>query len=226
VLVACWSPKGGSGTTVTAVLLALASVRTTGEALLADLTGDVPAALGAPDPAGPGLTDWLDASADVGADALGRLEVDVGRGLRLLPCGAASHSAGTALRAEALASLLGADGRTVIADCGLADRSPGRDLCAGATLSLAVLRPCYLAIRRALGAPVRPAGVILVAEPGRSLQRRDVEELLGVPVWAEIPLDATVARAVDAGLLGARLPRPFERGLERALDTVAPRPAR
>ena len=226
MLVACWSPKGGSGTTVTAVLLALACVRTSGEALLADLTGDVPAALGVPDPAGPGLADWLDASADVGGDALGRLEVDVGRGLRLLPRGAGSPSAGAALRAEALASLLGADHRAVIADCGLADRSPGRDLCGGATLSLAVLRPCYLSIRRALAAPVRPTGVILVTEPGRSLQRRDVEDVLGVPVWAEIPLDGTVARAVDAGLLGARLPRPFERGLERSLDTVAPRSVR
>jgi hypothetical protein len=110
----------------------------------------------------------------------------------------------------------------VVADCGRAERSPGRDLAAGATLSLEVLRPCYLALRRALDTPIRPTGIVLVNEPGRSLQRRDVEDVLGVPVWAEVPLDPSVARAVDAGLLGARLPRLFERGLERAVATVAP----
>jgi hypothetical protein len=223
VLIACWSPKGGSGTTVTAVLLALACARSAPRgALLADLTGDVPAALGVPYPGGPGLVEWLEASADVGGDALARLEVDVGPGLRLLPRGAGSVSGGAALRAEALASVFAADDRPVVADCGRADRSPGRDLAAGATLSLEVLRPCYLALRRALDAPMQPTGVVLVNEPGRSLQRRDVEDVLGVPVWAEVPLDASVARAVDAGLLGARLPRPFERGLERALAAVAP----
>jgi hypothetical protein len=223
VLIACWSPKGGSGTTVTAVLLALACARSwPGGALLADLTGDVPAAVGVPYPGGPGLADWLAASADVGGDALARLEADVGPALRLLPRGTGSVSAGAALRAEALVARFTADSRPVVADCGRAERSPGRDLAAGATLSLEVLRPCYLALRRALEAPVRPTGIVLVSEPGRSLQRRDVEDVLGVPVWAEVPLEPAVARAVDAGLLGARLPRPFERGLERALAAVAP----
>ena len=221
MLVSCWSPKGGSGTTVVSVILALLSARSSSAgALVADLTGDVPAVLGVPDPAGPGLLDWLGATTDVGDDALARLEIDVGRGLRLLPRGGREHSGGTG-RAEALAAVMAADLRPVVADCGGADRSPGRELAAGATLSLAVLRPCYLALRRALAAPVRPSGVILVTEPGRALQSRDIEDVLGVPVWAEVPLDPAVARAVDAGLLAARLPRPAEKALDRALTAVA-----
>jgi len=226
VLVSCWSPKGGSGTTVVSVILALLSARSSAAgAVLADLTGDVPAALGVAEPGGPGLVDWLGATTDVGDDALSRLEVDVGRGLRLLPQGGRDGGAlvgmgGGVGRADRLAAVLAADSRPVLADCGNADRAPGRELASGATLSLAVLRPCYLALRRALAAPLRPTGVVLVTEPGRALQSRDVEDVLGVPVWAEVPLDPAVARAVDAGLLAARLPRPAERALDRALTAV------
>ncbi len=223
VLVSCWSPKGGSGTTVVAGVLALLAARSSASgALIVDVVGDVPAALGVAEPAGPGVLDWLDATTDVGDDALPRLEVDVGRRLRLLARGGrdVSGGAGGVRRAEALAAALVADSRPVIADCGTADRSPGRELASGATLSLAVLRPCYLALRRALAAPLRPDGVVLVTEPGRALQGRDVEDVLGVPVWAEVPLDPAVARAVDAGLLAARLPRPAERALDRALNAV------
>jgi hypothetical protein len=84
-------------------------------------------------------------------------------------------------------------------------------------VSLLVLRPCYLALRRAVAAPFRPSGVVLVREPGRALTRRDVEAVLGVPVRAEVDVDPAIARAVDAGLLTARLPR----GLERALRDAA-----
>jgi hypothetical protein len=66
---------------------------------------------------------------------------------------------------------------------------------------------------RALGAPVRPSGVVLVSEPRRALGRRDIEDVLGVPVAAEIALDDAVARSVDAGLLARRVPRVLERAL-------------
>lgn len=222
MLVACWSPKGGSGTTVVTVLLALSWARPlSAEALIADLTGDVPAALGIPDPSAPGVVDWLSASSDVGADALARLEVDVGARLKLLPRGEGTSAGPSGARAEALAALLTADPRPVVADCGGADRSPGRELAAGATLSLAVLRPCYLAVRRALASPIRPSGVVLLTEPGRALQRRDVEDVLGVPVWAEVPVTPVVARAVDAGLLATRLPRGVERVFDRVLGEAA-----
>jgi hypothetical protein len=87
---------------------------------------------------------------------------------------------------------------------------------AAASASLLVLRPCYLSLRRALQAPMRPSGVILVSEPGRSLGRSDVEDVLGVPVRAVVGIDPAVARAVDAGLLATRLPRGLERALRHA----------
>lgn len=221
MLIACWSPKGGSGTTVVACGLAAALARSVPSpgVLLADLSGDAAAVLGVADPGGPGLAGWLAAGSDVGAGALARLEVDAGSGLSLLawrpPGPEIVPGAG---RADALLDALSADRRPVVADCGLAASGAGLALAAGAEVSLLVLRPCYLALRRALAAPVRPSGVVLVTEPGRALGRRDVEEVLGVPVRAEIAVDDAVARAVDAGLLGRRLPR----SLERALRPLVP----
>jgi len=71
-----------------------------------------------------------------------------------------------------------------------------------------VVRNCYVSLRRALLAPPTTAGVVLVMEPGRSLGRRDVAEVVGVPIVAEVEVAASVARYIDAGLLvSARRPR-------------------
>src|SRR5205085_7571382 len=64
-----------------------------------------------------------------------------------------------------------------------------------------VVRNDYLALRRALLAPPTTAGVVLVLEAGRSLGRRDVEDVLGVPIVAELAVTAAIARHIDAGLL-------------------------
>jgi hypothetical protein len=191
-------------------------------ALLVDLSGDAAPVLGVADPTGPALAEWLAAGPDVGAGALARLEVEAGPGLRLLawkfPGPEFRAGAG---RAEALVDVLAADPRPVVADCGSAAGGAGLALAAGARVSLLVLRPCYLALRRALAAPLRPSGVVLVTEPRRSLGRRDVEDVLGVPVRAEVAVDDAVARAVDAGLLGRRVPRLLERALRPVLGSPA-----
>ena len=215
MLVACWSAKGGCGTTVVTVALASVLARTAGEALVADLAGDVPAVLGLPEPDGPGVGDWLAAGDAVPADALRRLEVAGPGSLRILPCGApvAQDVAG---RGDVLAALLGADVRPVVADCGSMPTGAQLAVAAAASASLLVLRPCYLALRRAAVFPLRPSGVVLVDEPGRDLTVTDVERVLGVPVRAVVAMDSAVARAVDSGSLGARLPRRLERSLRHA----------
>ena len=225
MLYACWSPKGGSGTTVVAAALGLLLARAAPSgALLADIAGDLPTALGLTvAPTGIGLADWLAAGPDVPDDALGRLEVDAGARLRLLPWRGGpdappASTASVAGRGAALAAALTGDPRPVVVDCGTAGTDAGLAVAASATVSLLVIRPCYLALRRALDAALRPSGVVLVAEEGRSLGRADVEDVLGVPVRAEIRVDPAVARAVDAGLLAGRLPRGLERALRPALD--------
>ena len=228
MLLACWSPKGGSGTTVIACGLAAVLARSgrRAGALLVDLSGDASAVLGVPEPTGPGLAEWLAAGADVGAASLARLEVAAGAGLGLLAWKAGPSPAPPGPgRAETLLDALSTEPRAVVADCGSGAAGAGLVLAAGAQESLLVLRPCYLALRRALAAPVRPSGVVLVVEAGRSLGRRDVEEVLGVPVVAEVAVDDGVARAVDAGLLARRVPRSLERALRPVVAGRAGRDA-
>jgi MinD-like ATPase involved in chromosome partitioning or flagellar assembly len=215
VLIACWSSKGGSGTTVVAAALAVAlsgssSGSVAGGVVFADFCGDGPAVLGVPEPEGPGLSDWLAAGDDVPPDGISRLEVDVVRGLKLLARGSLPFDAG---RADALAAAFAADARPVVADCGTLVEEAAQIVAANAARSLLVVRPCFLALRRALLSPVRPSGVVLVNEAGRALGGRDIEELLGVPVCARVECLPEVARMVDAGLLTSRLPRRMVRAL-------------
>jgi Flp pilus assembly CpaE family ATPase len=205
VLIACWSTKGGVGTSVVAAALALLLARTTGGgAVLADLAGDGPAVLGLPEPASPGLAGWLSAGDRVPADALNRIEIEVATGVTLLPRGDGPLSP---QRAEVLAALLDDATRMTVADCGRIGDPAVTAVATRASRSLLVTRSCFVALRRLQQAPVRASGVVLVTEPGRVLSRHDVEAAADAPVLAEIPLDPQVARRVDAGLLTGRLPR-------------------
>lgn len=212
MLIACWSVKGGAGTTVVAAALAVTLGRLGPPVLLADLAGDLPAALGLPDPPAPGLADWLAAGPDLPRESLARLEVDAGPNVRLLPWCGGAHGARDG-DGERLAALL-AERPVVVADCGTSPAGPALALTAAADRSLLVIRPCYLAVRRAAAAPYRPSAVVLVSEAGRSLGRADIEDVLGVPVVADVPWDGSIARAVDAGLLAGRVPRVLARSLE------------
>jgi MinD superfamily P-loop ATPase len=220
-MVSCWSAKGGSGTTVVAIALATMRGRESEHgSLLVDFAGDCPSAMGLPEPTGPGLTEWFAAGAEVPADALGRIEHQVSEHVALLATGRGAVEG--VERAQSLLELLAAEPRDVVLDLGRIVAATGAVseveavLAAGASQSLLVTRPCFLSLRRALASPVRPTGIVLVTEEGRALGRREVEDIIGVPVVAEVPIESSVARAVDAGTLSMRMPRGLERSLRHA----------
>lgn len=206
MLTLCWGAKGGSGTTVVAASLAGASSRPT---LLVDLDGDLPTAFGIPEPSGPGLGDWL--ASDAPPARLDALAIPLRPGLDLLPIGRGPL---TGPRWPEAAHALAARPHDVVIDAGTG--SPPPALHAVADRSWLVMRACYLAVRRAGSQPLRPDGIVLIEEPGRSLSGADLEHTIGAPIVARILLDPAIARAVDSGLLVSRLPRPFRRVLEDA----------
>ena len=117
MLYALWSLKHGVGTTVAAAALALHWAQNTEEGtLLVDLCGDLPYALGVPEPDKPGISDWLAAGDDLESDVLGRLEVDVATGLQMLTRGRRPYPEDAQF--DSLARQLSADHRNVIIDCG------------------------------------------------------------------------------------------------------------
>lgn len=196
MLTVCYSPKGGQGcTTVTAALAAHEP-----DALLIDIGGDLPALLGIPEPAGPGICDLLTTTDPIDARSLAAITIDAGPAC-LIHAGSTPPTDVHSRRWDELADTLRSSYRTVFLDAGtnhhaavIADRR------------VMVVRACYLALRRAVAVDVRPDRVILIVEPGRALTTVDVEAALGVPVAAEIPFDPAISRAIDAGLFTARLP--------------------
>ena len=165
-MILCWAAKGGSGTTVVACALALGSARTQPTALI-DLSGDCATALGMDEPTGPGVVDWL-ASPTAGPTDLFRLAVLVRDKVMLIPRG---EGLAPDDQWERLAAAI-ADSANVIIDAGTGH--PPQALHDAAEQSLLVTRPCFIAIRRAQHLAIRPTGIVLVDEPGRSLtsQRR------------------------------------------------------
>lgn len=216
MLIAVWSVKGGSGVSVVSALLALTCAQQS-PVLLVDLVGDQPAVLGIaePDLEALGVSDLLAAGASASASARFRMERDVLPNLALLGAGGSpgvglgrcSHDPAVL---QSLVSDLASDGRRVIVDCGLIDSSASPDtaraVAAAAFTSILVVRPCFLALRRACRAPLVPDGVVVVNEANRALGVDDIESVVGVPIVAVVEHDPAIARLVDAGLLAARVP--------------------
>jgi len=103
---------------------------------------------------------------------------------------------------------------TVFVDAGTGPPPPA--LVGDDVRSLLVTRACYVGLQRAAATRCRPDGVVLLCESGRTLRPADVEHCVGAPVVATVSVDVAVSRAVDAGLLTARLPRLLQRELKGA----------
>lgn len=219
MVLAFWSPKGGSGTSVLAAATALALGRRT-PTRLADLAGDQPAVLGIAGEPDHGLDDWLAVGAKAPVEALDRLAVEAAPGVHLL---AAGRSRGAA-PAEAGAALGVAlrDGPPTVVDAGTASTPAAHALVEVADISVLVLRRCYLALRRAtrISLTRHATGAVLVEEAGRALSTQEISDVLDLRILAEVPWKAVIANAVDAGVLVGRTPDALDRPVETLLTEV------
>jgi MinD-like ATPase involved in chromosome partitioning or flagellar assembly len=224
MLICFWSPKGGSGTSVVAAATALVLARES-SVRLADLGGDQPGIFGIADP-GTGLRDWLRLGPEAPVDAFERIAVDAAPRVSLLPAGAVEVASALPEAGAALGVALAHDPRPTVVDAGTL--LPGavppavQALLEVADASVIVVRGCYLALRRAvrLEATAGAAGAVLLHESGRPLGARDVADVLGVPVLASVEVRGSTARAVDAGVLPARLPESLARPMCNLLRRV------
>jgi hypothetical protein len=222
VLVCCWSPKGGSGTSVFSAACALTLAHDGGAVRLADLDGDQASILGLSSDPVTGLRDWLRVGIDAPVDAFERLSIPGAHRLTLLPAGRdrvvdVAPEVGAALGV----ALRDADVTTIV-DVGLPNAPALEALLEVADATVVVLRSCYLALRRAVRMPATPGatGAVLVEDSGRALGARDVADVLGVPVLATVPVRASVARIVDAGVFPARLPDVLVRPAREVLSRL------
>ena len=214
MLVVLSSVKGGVGTSVSAAALALLTSRDPSRlTYLIDLAGDQPDINGLP-AIDDGLRDWL-TSPD---RRLTDLAVDVSPNLRLVSSGSEIAPETHDLTGLALALDEMRTEAHVVVDAGRFDTTKAFE-----NLNprrLLVIRPCYVALRAAVAEPSRWDGLVVVRPPDRVLTTRDVVNVCGLPLTAEISMSADVSRAVDAGVLASRLPGALERALRPAVDHI------
>ncbi len=215
MMYAIFGAKGGVGTSVVAACLALIAARDE-PTVIVDLAGDLPTVFGMQDGSGPGVHDWLNAGDGVPIDSLRRLELPVAHGLSLVPRGGELDSVGES-RSRMLGPVLAAEKRLVIVDCGIGLVGAQSSVVASSQCRLVVTRGCFLAVRRMTLSSHRPSGVVLIAEPGRALGRKQIEHATGLSVACVVPCDVAVARSIDAGLLASRMPAAVARPLARTL---------
>lgn len=204
-----FSSKGGVGCSVSAAALALVSAESH-PTLLVDLRGEIDAILGI-EPPSEGLSDWFSLD-QPSPDVLQRLEVPVSPWLSLLPRGSC-RSPARPERYRLLSLLLSGDGRRVIVDVGT-HAVPAVPLIAESSASILVTRACFLALDAARRGPV-PDHVLLIEEDGRALRPNDVAAAVGADVAVRLRWHRDVARAVDSGLLTAKVPKSL-----RALEVL------
>lgn len=207
-----WSVKGGAGVTASTVGIG-AVTAAQHPVVLVDFAGDLPVALGAPTLGErEGITDWLHRRTTVSTDALADLIVPVTNGLSVIPFGHGDRTNVTVDDARDTLAALENLGDVIIDGGVVSERDGfGTTLAACTSQSVLVTRSCYLSLHRATQLPFRPSSLLLIAEPGRALTRRDIEDALGVSVQIAIPYDPAIARALDAGVLHVRPPKIFER---------------
>ena len=202
-----WAAKGGVGTSVLTTAVALALADAGERTLLVDLAGDLPTVLGRAR-SGDGIAEWAAGGDTVPADALDRLRQPCGPRLALLERGSGALDP---RRARALRALLAARPERVVVDAGTSPSAFALDLLAGAERSILVTTTCYLAVDRGRALADHATDAVVHREADRAIRPDDVAAVLGLPVRAVVAHDPAVARAVDAGLLEARLPRRLRR---------------
>ncbi|MDP9335807.1 MAG: hypothetical protein M3Q30_21220 [Actinomycetota bacterium] len=157
------------------------------------------------------------------ASRVGRTELvtsDVGSAAALLGLGASPDPSAPMDVVHGLTLVSAATGTAPVSviDAGRLDQLDDRPT---GPLLVALRGPCYLGLRSIVTRELHPDGIVVLSETGRSLTVRDVQDVCGVPVVAQVHITANVARTIDAGLLVARSHALRElAGLHQYVDTI------
>ena len=205
MIVVCRSPKGGSGSTITSAALAMMlAAQHRGGGYIVDLAGELAPALGIPDPPD-------------------TQPVDVNASLKLLSFAPRELRTPVEHNWKEVANQLLSYDAPVVIDVGTGELNESFERIANRTFL--VLRPCYLALRKASNKMshgyLRNDGIIVLEESGRALTPTDISTVLKTPIVSTIKVDPSVSRAVDAGLLSSRIPAALNEGLRSLVEVLS-----
>jgi hypothetical protein len=217
MLIGVWSPKGGTGVSTVTAVSALVAAREAPTVVI-DPRGDQAAILGIAAPSR-GWSDLASAT-ELPVDAINRIAVPCSDLLRLVGVGEVEPPFTIGAPADLLASARYC-APNVFVDLGVVGPNL-RGFAEALDTLVVVVRPCYLAVRRALGHPLlgRSVGAVIVEDQGRVLSPRDITATLGCRILATVDLRPDVARAIDSGTLAYRPPEHLVRSARRLLAAV------
>ncbi|MEM7095189.1 MAG: hypothetical protein AAF567_19475 [Actinomycetota bacterium] len=202
-----------------ASIFAIAESSRAQSALLVDTESDLSPLLGLDPPEGPGLREWA-STPELGDEAMRRIATEVNFDLSLIHGGFSPWP--DAARAGDLASRLERQREMVFVDAGRADEAFTKTLVAASNVRVLVVRNDYLTLHRVQHLDTPPTAVVMLNERGRALGAADAEAVTGASVVLEVAVDASIARCLDAGLAGTRLPRGLLRRAARVIDRLVP----
>jgi Mrp family chromosome partitioning ATPase len=236
MVITMWSVKGGSGVSTLCTVVAAALNGSSPEsALLVDMgDGDLRGMLSGDSPgvqthvvgaeSGTGFCDWVVADETLDPSALQRL---ISTHPTPLLTGGNSNELFAHQQLNRLTEgldWLATQYAHVVIDAG----SPGSSLRTStstttinaAALSVLVLRPCLLSLRKAVASTLPATAAVLLGQPGSTLRASDIESSLGIPVVATIPFSPPVNRATESSRLFSHPPRAIKRSIRPLLALI------
>lgn len=220
MLVSIFSPKGGSGTSTNACLLAKSFSRHMPSmpiVLIDAFNGDLDSIVGIDPESEYGFAQWLE-SANPNIHNLEKISNSVFENLTFVSNSSVKHdrfSSQTnsvedkAERYEKITSALSDDASVCIVDLGTRVDALSSVIVAASDLVVMAIKSCYVSLNRATAHPYREYAdaCIFIEEQGRSINSKQVSEVLKINCIIELDARRDFARAIDAGVLLFRTPK-------------------
>lgn len=221
MLITVFSPKGGSGTSTCAALVAKSfSQNFSLPTMLIDAhNGDIETVIGVDSESEYGFVQWADAKLST-ANNLSRISSFITDNFSFVSYSSVKNDryVDTALlvtveekqiKAKQIVDALSNNETNYIVDIGTRVNETTNALVEASDLVIMVMKGCYVSLNRASAHPYTSSTdtCIVISEPGRTITTKQISDVLKLNCIIEIEARRDFAKCIDAGILIFRTPR-------------------
>lgn len=221
MLITVFSPKGGSGTTTCAALIAKSfsqqfSIPTV---LIDAYDGDVETVVGVDSESEYGFIQWTEAK-DPTANNLARIATSISDNFSFVSYSSVKNDKYNApapsqsiqeknQKAAQLVEALSNNESNYVIDIGTNVNESTNAIIEASDIVVMVIKGCYISLNRASSHPYSSSAdsVIVLSEPGRTITSKQICDVLRIKCVIEIEARRDFAKCIDAGILIFRTPK-------------------
>ncbi|MFN8015817.1 MAG: hypothetical protein U0R17_04330 [Acidimicrobiia bacterium] len=206
--VCIYSPKGGSGTTTCAALVAKTLSISSPTIFIDACNGDSQILLNIEEIKF-GFGDWLN-SPEKSIESFKKISLNLTKNLNYVgPSIGNLISDTTDSQRNEMLSPLFSDETNMVFDCGLCKGQLQLDIANSCDLVIAVIRKCFLGLSAFINHDLKNLtdSIIVVSESGRSISTKQIADSSGVKQLIEIEARRDYANLIDAGVLVDKSPQ-------------------